>query len=192
MIDALVKLLEKLVELVKIKKEAEEKILDLVIIPLFKDFKAIHEDYLKLFEDCRRDLAGDADLRAIVRQLSKDRVANEALRRSIASMVTAYAKNPKLSRYHDFFQAVAAYADAAEWSRPSTASTSLLEMLEHWAGEGDEDKFQIIWQGENGVRNKRVLIAETIAVTDISLKRLREAWERVSRSYAEIHLSRAL
>jgi hypothetical protein len=46
MIDTLIKLLEKLTELVKIRKETEDKPFELLASPLYSNLEIIHGDYL--------------------------------------------------------------------------------------------------------------------------------------------------
>ena len=108
MIDTLLKLLDRLIQLVKRRKEVEERTFELLIKPMYTDLETIHKDYLLMLEKCEVDLK-ENKLKDIAKRLRTERLELEPLRFSISSFAASYLKNPKLSHYTFFFLGVSNY-----------------------------------------------------------------------------------
>jgi len=186
MIDTFAKLLEKLIEFAKAKKDAETRAFDLLVKPMFSDIKLIHEDYLQLFEECRHDLADGVEFSIVAKRLVVNRLEQEALRRSVLAFAESYAKNPRLSKYADFFRAVARYFICSDrWAR-GTSSSMLLGQLEHWVREESDSKF--IPMKHSLMPDARFFL---IRMTETFLQEIREAWDSICKSFAVITVESA-
>lgn len=180
MIDTLVKLLEKSIEFLKLRKDAEKRAFDLLVNPIFNGLKAVHEDYLQLFQSCHRNLKEGTELTVIATQLMSERLEQEALRRSLLAFVDTYRENSRLKSYSDFFRAVSAYLRDTRLSGRDTRSNMLLCEMEHWAREERKRKFQP--DDHDGEKPREMLAS----ITDKFLTDIREAWKNVAREYAAI------
>ncbi len=181
MLDALLKLLEKLIELVKLRKEAEERAVDHLVTPIFTDLKAIHEDYLSFLEACRRSLSEGVDIAEIAKQLMSDRLEQEALRRSIRAFVQSYQMNSRLSRYASFFREVHIYLQGHDLGGHSSAGEGILKALED--GIREEQKNKLLLHADMRQPGLRQAL---IQLTGWSLENLRKRWSSVCHEYAII------
>jgi hypothetical protein len=188
MLDTLVKVVEKLIELLKHRREMEEKTFDLVVAPLYTDLMAIHGDYLRLFETCRQNLADRVELSRVAQELRHQRLEREALRDSVVSLVRVFRENERLRPYRDFFDTVTAYMsgyeDNAVHGRISSNSTSLLSAMETYLAKRG-----------NGLRRT----PETPALdpyawlkssAETVLEHLRLKWDEVCTEYARLSAGR--
>lgn len=187
MFDTLVKLLEKLVELTKYRREAEEKAFELLVTPIFESLRVVHKDYLKMFRACQRELVRDTDIHLIIERLTKDRLELEPLRRSITAYMSVYIGDEHLKKYRAFFVAVEAYiGEVKTFKRSNTRSGILLTGLEEFV-RGVEQGVPDQWEREQIAESRRALVAESEAALDD----VRGAWYDVSWTYAALNAKRA-
>ncbi|MFC2155697.1 hypothetical protein ACFLRB_04315 [Acidobacteriota bacterium] len=172
MIDAVLKLLEKLTQLAKHKKEVEEKTFDLLIKPLYTDLETIHLDYLKMFEKYQRELEEGTELEKIAWQLEFDRLDLEPLRSSIRPFVESYEDNPKLNAYIKFFSSVVKYLHCVP-GRESWSS-SLISILNEINNSSLSDQ---------EIESFREEVSKFLLLT---LKWLRKNWAKISTEYAKL------
>jgi hypothetical protein len=132
MIDALVKVCEKLVELLKHRSELKEKAFSKQIEPLFSSMKDVHDDYLQLFSECRRELATATKLADIVERLIKTRLENEGLRQSILAMCSVLDAQRKPDVFRDFFAEVQRYFRDSRFEARDTRASMLIGAMERW------------------------------------------------------------
>ena len=168
MIDALVKLLEKLTELVKHRKEVEEKTFELLIKPLYTDLGAIHKDYLKMFEKCLRELDEGVEIKKIAKQLEFDRLELEPLRRSIESFIESYMNYPKFNDYRSCLVLVRNYLHDPNSIDGRTWSAGLSSILSGIPNFGFPAR------------------SEVLDYLEYSLKYVRIGWTKVSAEYAKL------
>jgi hypothetical protein len=83
MIDSSVKLLDKLVQFLNYRRASKEFAFVQLVVPTYENLKAIHEDYLQMFEWCKNELKKGTDIYVIADHLMKERLEQEALRQSI-------------------------------------------------------------------------------------------------------------
>ena len=159
MIDILVKLIEKFIEFLKLRKEQEKRAFDLLVIPTFNDMKTVHEDYLQLFHDCHRNLKARTKITVIAKRLTEERLEREALRRSLRAFADTFASDPRLKTYSDFFRAVSDYL----LSEDNNRSYMLLEGMQR-----SEPRDRLA------------------AITDEFLTDIGEAWKKIAKEYAKI------
>ncbi len=140
MIQEFITIAEKLVQLIKSRKEAEDRPMDLIVIPMYAGLNTIHSDYLQMFHKCMAGLQGKVPLPEITRTLLSDRIECEALRHSIVGFLDSYVENPRLRRYRDFFRASARYLRGRKMDAnlPNTRSYELLKDLLKWLHEGEK------------------------------------------------------
>jgi len=182
MVDTFVKLIEKLTELAKYRKDLKDKSFDVLITQVFKDIKIIHTDYLKIFETCRIELSKNAELTEIAGKFMKDRIENEALRRNIIQSVEVFFKNEKLKKYTQFFWSVTSYFSRAEIHGRDTRSSMFLMDLERCIKAEKTEDFLKTKVDYLRVENREMLLR----IISGHLSDLREGWENVSKEYAEL------
>ncbi len=140
MVDVLIKLLEKLIELAKHRKEVEEKPFALLISPLYSNIEKIHRDYLRLFESCHNELKSGVQFEVVAKHLAADRIEQEALRCSVIAFAESYQHNPRLNTYKDFFFEVELYFVTYGMSDNFTGSSHLLDEISFFIREKEELK----------------------------------------------------
>ena len=172
---AIVKLTEKLNELLKLRQGEKRRTFDNVVPPTYTELEKVHADYLKLFESCRRSLKDGTDLDVIAKQLRTDKVEYEPVRRKLIAVANKYADHPRLKPYSDFFHAVSRYLRSPNENRTSL----LLTEVEQVASEEQPDKSLF---GPDPTQERR---DKLVRVTDELLNDIREAWMTVAREYAE-------
>jgi hypothetical protein len=118
MIDGLVKITDRLIELVKYREEKSRRIFDKLIEPVFADLLLIHKNYLEIFETVRTLLPNEGDskkkhnkkLKQAYDYLSQKRVEYEPTRiklRVIAAKLPSLDK--KQNKKDIFIRSVARY-----------------------------------------------------------------------------------
>ena len=181
MIDVLIKLLEKLIELAKHRKEVEEKPFDLLISPLYSNLEKIHPDYLRLFESCQSELKSGVQLEVVVKHLMVDRLEQEALRSSIIAFADSYSLDPRLKPYEYFFKEVVNYFYGFKIVKSFSGSTHLLLEIDCWLREERKrDTFT-----EEDMREGFIRLTQTI------LSNTRKSWKEISKEYAKLSAKRA-
>lgn len=91
MIDDLLKVADKIIELLKRKEVRRKEVFTSVIKPLFDELLVVHADYLQMFERARLSLEAGKPIKSIVQRLISDRLEKEAERRSIEYRAIAFA-----------------------------------------------------------------------------------------------------
>jgi len=183
MIQEFVTLIDKLIQLLKARKDAEERPLDVLVTPMYLDLQVIHNDYLHMFEKCRRDIESGVALGDIANALLSDRLEMEAVRHSVSAFVDSYSENPRLKRYHEFFRSVWMYFYRYDMMRnvPGTLSQILLGELDKWVREGQKQAFA---PGlEISELDARKILAEVVSS---HLCEIRRRWEELSKQYANL------
>lgn len=172
MLDALIRVADRLIDLQKYRNERRAKIFDALIDPLMRDLTTVHGDYIRILDDLRRKLASvgkrsaAAEVRAATEYLLAARLEEEPLRRRIEAVAFATqsgkAGGDATSRF------AAAVLDYMQ-SRPGAAAslgTLLLMQLKHG--------------GDNLAVAKRI----TESVLPEYNRLIRERWTAVADAYA--------
>jgi hypothetical protein len=187
MVDTLVKLLEKSIELLKLRKDARSRAFDVLVSPTFEGLNAVHKDYLRLFDSCYRQLKDGADLGVVAKQLVSDRLEQEAVRRSLLAFMRSHSEDPHLQRYSCFFDAVGRYLHHASLSAHDTRSMMLLHETEHWAEQEKGSEFLI--HGSHPVLSAPDPRSLLLGVTERFLHDIRRSWDVVAGEYAKLTVS---
>jgi len=178
MIDSVVKLTEKVSELLKYRAERRTRKFKYLIEPTYVALKRVHQDYVSVFESAKNELASDRTLRAIADSLEIRRRAEEAERRAILQQAETMVSNMSLVECHSFFSAIVDYFHQTPFSGGSTPSHMLLHALR--AAVNDEPV--VLTTKPSGGRDPRDRLAEAI---EDALSILRQNWEMVSIEYAK-------
>jgi len=137
MFDGLLKITDRLIELVKYREEKSRRIFDKLIEPIFNDLLLIHKDYLEMFEEVRRMLPGEKDGRKKTQKkltrtceyLQQKRLAFEPVRQKLqATFKQLPPEAEKDNKKEAFIRAVANYLS---WTRGFPAPTSVSSALAH-------------------------------------------------------------
>lgn len=185
MIENILKLLDNFIGLAERKKRIKKQILTDVLISLYDNLQVVHEDYVKLFEKCRRAIIRGDDLEQISNQLAEGRQEKEVLRERIWSMTDTYWKQPQFARYEHFFAALFTYAQVAEWPGPSSMSRRLALEFEKFLAERTHGKKRHS-KMETEFRKE---ISDDVAS---SLQMLRDSWQSLCQEYAKLKLASAM
>ena len=179
MLDALVRVTEKLIELLKYRSEVREKRFRNQIEPLFESLREVHQDYLDLFTACRKELEGEAKLGSIVEHILKRRLEHEPLRRSVIQMAYVFAKKDVPTALMQLFQEVEVYFFRSMPKAPSTPGSDLVTSMYSLAVEERRSEFMLRDFDRWGARET------LIAMVDRTLNDIRESWDRLALLYAE-------
>jgi len=188
MIDLLIKLLEKFIELAKHRKEVEEKPFTLLISPLYSKLEEVHRDYLCLFESCHSELKNGIQLEVVAKHLAIDRVEQEALRRSVIAFAGSYRDNPRLNPYEGFFSEVEHYFWDNNMSGRDTRSSLLLESIRVLISEkGEPKRFKPFIEDftEEDIREGLTELTQQM------LSGIRKSWKKISKEYARLSAKKA-
>ena len=178
MIDSIVKLTEKVSELLKYRAERKTRKFKALIAPTYIALKQVHKDYLLIFEESIRDIASEKTLFAIAESLQKRRRAEETERRAILQQAETILANQSLADCHSFFDAITAYFRATPLSGGSTPSNMLL----HTVRAAAQNESTIITTKPHIRSEERLKL--TVAI-EFTLSSLRHNWQTVSAEYAK-------
>jgi hypothetical protein len=140
---------------------------------LYLALKAVHQDYLSVFECVARGLAQDMPLRDIAAILLSRRHEEEAERHAILKQAWTFAERDALHELHPFFQEVVHYFEHSPLAGDDTPTTLLMQAL-LLASLADRNSA--------GDARSRLALANKI-----SLYRLRAQWELVAGAYQSLH-----
>ena len=103
MIDAIVKVAEKIVELAKYREQKREKRWTALFEPQFVALQEVHRDYLLMFDEVRVDLEAGVSLQRIISKLNTRRIGQETSRRVImTTAVPGAMRRIVASRFRSF------------------------------------------------------------------------------------------
>ena len=97
MLELVLKLVEKLTELVKLRQDAKARQFTDGVASVYREMEAIHSNYLTIFESALFELRKGTGFGAVAESLVTARVEHEALRRTMRAIVEViHADGPKL------------------------------------------------------------------------------------------------
>lgn len=184
MIDSLIKLIEKLIELLKHRHQLREEQFAKSVDLVFQELKAVHQDYLRIFTTCATALRNESDLSKIADSLLANRLEQEAMRRSISALAEALAQNKQFKTFQPFFLEVRNYFYKSSIPR-DTRSTALLGEIERCVREQRRGEFVSM---EFSAEEMRQFLSQLVENT---LAEIRESWTKLSQLHAKA-LSEAL
>ncbi|OIQ98300.1 hypothetical protein GALL_197290 [mine drainage metagenome] len=178
MLDSVIKLTEKITELLQYRNERRARQFKILIEPTYLALKVVHQDYLSIFETARKELASGSPLSTVADLLESRRLEEEAERRAIIEHAKTMRLDKSLADYHSFFDAIIQYFRKTPFSGGSTPSNSFLHSLRDAANSQP-----LIQTNAPSGRNPRDSL---VNATEHSLQMLRKNWEIVSTEYAKV------
>lgn len=176
MLDALVKLTEKIAELTKYRAERREQRFEKVIVPIYDGMVEVHQAYLSMFTECLRSVNSGVSLQEVAVALSRARVEDEAKRHALLNQVQGLSDVDALTDAGPFLQAIKRYFGDSPFARGNTPSYMLLETLTALEG-------QVVVAGPRTRGAPRESLERTI---DMTLEHLRLSWANLSNSFAKL------
>lgn len=174
MLDSIVKLTEKITELVQYRSEKRARAFDKLVEPMYESLKLVHKDYLSIFETTKKELASGVRLTDVADSLSSRRLTEEAERRAILQHAETLTDDKALSAWQTFFTEVMRYFYRTPFSKGSTPSNMLLHRL--------QDAQETLLRPSRHTSDARDNLLWAI---DMTIEQLRENWERVSCEHAK-------
>ena len=191
MIEVLLKILDRLIELRKYKAERLQKTFQDILSPLFNDLLGVHGNYIEMFEEVERQLAAIPDfysesgrmrLLEIASSLQKRRLEFEPVRvkliaiaRELEPTIAGPGKEMEPVEARDFVASVLQYFPRAKFVAITTRSSGLLRALREKAAI---TPLQI----EHSGSSLRHIVEHTIADC-------RERWSIVCECFAKLQLA---
>ncbi len=136
MIEALLRIIDRLIEIKKGRIQSRKQMFDMVLQPTFDDLLSVHGDYIKMFEQLMV-FSGDQRRSALAKriakakdQLRKNRLEFEPVRQNIRIVARKLASRNLPSEETEFVKAMLRYFPSGEPSLPHSSATTLLEFLE--------------------------------------------------------------
>lgn len=188
MIELLLKLIDRLIDLKKYQAERLHKTVQDILDPLFNDLLSVHGNYIRIFEEVQEQLAAIPDLGSeagkkrlleIAESLRQRRLEFEPVREKLAAMTRElsgglYGQRPKMAspEAEEFVAGVLQYFPRAELGTHKSRSSVLLMALRGSAAitSAQVDRFG---------RSLPELVESTIADC-------RQRWSAVCDSYARL------
>jgi hypothetical protein len=182
MIDTLVKIVEKLTQLIKYRKELREKQFEKLITPLYEDLQIVHSDYLKLLTEVLVAIQNDSKIEEIAKLLMTKRIEKESLRKNIIDFSDIFLKEKSLERFHPLLTAIKFYfyKRDIEYYENDSWTQVLFWYLESMADNQPLDSRQRLQlEEEQPLKTLHYLVNEM-------LEEIRERWSNISRQYASL------
>jgi hypothetical protein len=134
-IEALLKIIARLIEIKKGRIQSRKQVFDMVLQPTFDDLLAVHGDYIKMFQQLMV-FAGDQRPSVLAKriakakeQLQKNRLEFEPIRENIRVVARQLAKRNLPGEETEFVSAVLQYFPSGEPLLPHSSATTLLKFL---------------------------------------------------------------
>jgi hypothetical protein len=178
MLDSLIKVAEKLLDLLKYRKQLREEQFAKSIDMVFQELTKVHQDYLRLFTTCAKALRDEKDLSKIADSLFDNRLEQEAMRRSIRALAESLAQNKRLKKFQSFFIEVNNYFHSGSIPQ-DTRSSALLAELERCVREQRGEQFVSM---EFSVGEMHQFLSQVI---ETALSEIRQSWNELSRLHAK-------
>jgi len=178
MLDSVVKLTEKVTELLKYRSERRARRFVNIVEPMYANLKVIHQDYLRIFEGASTDLQSDRQLAEVAAVFKTRRIEEEAERRAILEHARTFAEDARLADFRLFFSSVIDYFTDTPFSGGNTPSNRLALAVAAAAGE---ERFAESARSLGDERRRKLEDA-----IELSLRMLRRNWEQVSTAYAAL------
>jgi hypothetical protein len=177
MLDSIIKLSEKIVELANYRANQRKMRFDQIVNPMYAVMKEVHKDYLQIFQKARSDISSGIPIANVAKELEIRRLDEEAERRAILRQAETMLVLEGLEDLRPFLGAVKDYFEKTPFSRKGTPSNTFVQILfgitktnaEYLASEEKQNELVEYLQ--------RSLVDVT--------ESLRRNWERVSEEYAK-------
>lgn len=180
MIQSLIQIAEKIVQLKKFRDEKESKKFSVFVSPILSDLEIIHQDYLKMFDACLTKIKDGEEVEEIIEWLRSERINKEPARKRVLISVDAYLFSEDAEPFRDFFVAVDNYFYLTNFkSGVRTASSMLIQKFEDYVYRTEIS--------DNEEMNEWARNQLPKYISD-SKRSLRNGWEGVVKNYAFLEL----
>jgi len=132
MIDAIIRVIDKIIELRRYQSDRLRRQYDLVVCPVMSELERVHANYLESFRDARRQLVTNAStLDEIIQRLETQSTSFEPVRRRWSGAYPAFRQAQLLSIMQEFVSALAVYLPQGDIisGTGGTSFTTLIEEL---------------------------------------------------------------
>jgi hypothetical protein len=183
LVDAFVKVVEKLIELATYREQRDQRLFKELVTKLFDDMQIVHTDYLHILEECARELMREKPLTHVAETLSRHRLQHEALRRRLRETAKVLEENQRLSQeYREFFGSISDYFTMSNSAgiRTTSLSSAILGIAEKEIRKGRSMSDQEVGFGIRMVHNELILL-----VLDY-FEHTRRYWQLLCESYAKL------
>jgi hypothetical protein len=132
MLDTFLKLIDRLIQLAKLRTDRRKNVFSEIYKPLFAEMEKIHLDYITTFSACLRQIDDEAFIRNIIATIDEKRIPLLPAREKVKSYVTAMRpadghETPELT----FAKSIAHYfAVPIPWFSRASAVGAAMRLLE--------------------------------------------------------------
>jgi hypothetical protein len=180
MLDALIKVAEKIAELARYRQQLRERRLDKVFEPLYTSMMEVHRDYLKMLESVHQDIAHGKDPVELAKELGMARLQQEPLRISLRNKISSFSEARLENAAGEFLRSVSRYFSLTQIDAPISAGSQVLRAVMDWIQEDRRGALRLDDAlREEARRDVQMVVRDT-------LRRLRAEWEEVSRAHAHL------
>lgn len=203
MIDALVKVSEKLAELLEYRAKRRRETYAELVAPVYEDLQKAHAAYIAMFERCIERLESyGTPLMEVAATFATERREHETMRRDISAKAKVFATGDFDEAYCAFFAAVSDYLEAPRSEALGARTTTLTDLMANGRSRSSASVLlamhlreaihkseveQIVAIGSAAVREFDVR-NETRAVATHMLEAVRVKWETVAAAHANARL----
>ena len=187
MIDGLVQVLDRMMQLLTVRSKRRRRLFEAVWEPTFTQLRAVHGDYLGMFEACSSQLAeleeakpGDAvpRLERITRELRSRRLEFEPARRQLLALIDH-------SQRLDLDREAAAFVEAVLWYFPTGTNRSLPTSASETLGRL-QGLIESVDLGSNADRLEHGSLRDLADYVHGAIRHQRTAWDHVCDTYAQL------
>ena len=196
MIDALIKIIDRLISLVKGRIQGRKDMFEKVIDPIFNDLLLIHGDYIKMFEHAQWLLPGYSEdgstltapgyngepeegsekyvkrLENAKNEIKKRRLEFEPVRAKVRIIAKSLDENKFPEEETNFIRSVLEYFPTADPISPNSATRNIIDYLDTMASRSNEVRWvidEVIQDHKESWSN----VCEAYAVLKIKINKLR-------------------
>jgi hypothetical protein len=183
MIDSIVKIADKLTQLLALQKKHKEEKFEVFVQPIFEEMKLVHQDYMSMFNGCRAMLLTNEPVSSVLERLMSDRVEKIEPRSRVISLSESFLASRELSTYSDFYESIQDYFTSTDMQGHNSPSSHVIVEIEDWIdrkGKKDIERMHIGHEG--GYQILRSLVEKRISI-------LEHKWAAVLRAYGQTLLS---
>jgi len=198
MLDSLLKALDKLIELARIKQKREKARLDEFFTPAFNEVQAVHADYLAMFTDLaiRIDKIPDgADHEHPVAQetlefLTQRRIVQRPVREKLRALSSIGFADHYSDHERFFLAALDSYLrqTTLTGNEMASVSTDILNQLKTVLGVDLTEEDLEVDVASRYLRNERIRLDRVAENCKDRCERLESAWLRLSEYHAKLKL----
>ena len=175
MLDAIVKLTEKIVELSKYRNERKQRRFEDLVDPIYAEMIKVHQAYLSMFTTALEQLEAGLSIEDIIAPLSRARLADEAKRHALIAQVEVFHGRSDMAYANAFLTHVREYFGESPFSHNNSPSNMLVVTLMSLESKVLHPELLLV-RG-----NPRESVARTVSMT---IDQLRSNWNTLARGYA--------